>query len=130
VASVKFVVLGTPTPKARPRAFYAKATGRLRVVTPTTTRKYERKVGGCAWLALVLSKQVGTWPQKAERYVVELDIFLPDARTRDSDNVVKAIIDGATGALWADDRWTMPRVNTLEIDRENPRVEVTVHALV
>lgn len=59
-----------------------------------------------------------------------LAFFWPDARRRDDDNAIgsiKAYKDGIADALGVDD-WNlrMKEVPTFQIDRSNPRVEITL----
>lgn len=55
---------------------------------------------------------------------MELRIFWKDGRRRDADNILKIIQDSFTGILYQDDYLVFPRVMDIQIDRENPRVEV------
>lgn len=59
---------------------------------------------------------------------VSIRAFMPDARRRDLDNLLKASLDGLTHAgIWDDD--SQIKKLTIEhcgIDRDNPRLEVEV----
>lgn len=46
---------------------------------------------------------------------------LPDARTRDSDNLMKHVLDSANGVIFHDDRQVTGQGARIELDRENPR---------
>lgn len=116
-----FVIPGPPVPKARARKglfgnWY----------TPKKTRNYEQHVGMTALAARQRSKT--RWPLDG-RYQVKASIYFSDARTRDGDNVVKSLLDGANTILWNDDKQVAKRVTDDSIDRDNPRVEVTVTIL-
>jgi Holliday junction resolvase RusA-like endonuclease len=68
---------------------------------------------------------------RLEGYSLELSMFLPDARVRDTDNILTSVQDclKAAGVI-KDDRWTMmsspPRLNQPVVDKVNPRVEVVI----
>lgn len=61
-----------------------------------------------------------------------LAFFYPDARKRDDDNTegsfgIKAYRDGIADALMMDDHGLKKiAVSTFQIDRSNPRVEITL----
>ena len=59
---------------------------------------------------------------------VELTVacYFPDARRRDADNVLKAVMDGLNGVAYDDDSRVVKATVTKAIDREQPRTEVTV----
>jgi Holliday junction resolvase RusA-like endonuclease len=89
---IKFTIPGKPQPKQRARSgrggqFY----------TPTETRAYMDLVGMCGLVA-----RVAGWPMDA-RYKIRLELYYPDRRRRDGDNVMKAVKDGLNGILWEDD---------------------------
>lgn len=113
-----FTVLGPPQPKER-----ARACPNGKHVTPKKTRAYERLVGTIAGLTRPLA-----WRLDGS-YRVELRVFFPDARTRDVDNVAKSLLDGLNKVLWQDDRQVERLVVERAVDRERPRVDVTVDAL-
>jgi Holliday junction resolvase RusA-like endonuclease len=65
-------------------------------------------------------------------YSLELSMFLPDARVRDTDNILTSVQDCLKAAgIVKDDRWTMmsspPKLNQPVIDKVNPRVEVVIN---
>ena len=114
-----FTVPGVKT-KQRPRH-----AGR-RVYTPKATAAYEALV---SFHASISGVQVG----RREACEVRCRIWTPDRRKRDIDNILKIILDGlvSVGAL-DDDTITVVRKLSGEwmgVDKENPRVEVTVRVL-
>jgi Holliday junction resolvase RusA-like endonuclease len=149
---LRFVVEGKPVPAARPR-FDPRT---RRSYTDPRSREYQRTVRGEAWAAALRERVDGrllprspTWPREencgrarfrrrgapapkcncewcSRRYELELLIALPDRRTRDLDNIEKAILDGCTGALWRDDRQAFVKMKSPVISPERPRVEVLV----
>jgi Holliday junction resolvase RusA-like endonuclease len=117
-----FEIPGPPQPKERARR--NNTTGRW--YTPERTRLYERHARSCATVARMSLGR--PWPMDAA-YRVEIVIYMPDRRTRDGDNVFKAVADAGNRVLWNDDRQIKQHEVTLELDRERPRVEVRVEVL-
>lgn len=110
-----FSVPGKPQPKQRVRV-----TRRGGAFTPPATRNYER---ACAIMGM--NARPKGWPTDV-KYVVELDLYFPDRRRRDGDNVMKSVLDGLNNVLWDDDSQVVTcRFNKL-LDRENPRTDVLV----
>lgn len=65
-----------------------------------------------------------------EAVKVGLVFFMPDKRRRDPTNLLKGLLDALEGAVYADDK----QIEALSwrkgaLDRENPRVELTVSLL-
>jgi len=54
--------------------------------------------------------------------------YLPDLRTRDTDNMLKHLGDSANGILWKDDRQVTAMAGYAELDRERPRTLVVYGA--
>ena len=81
-------------------------------------------------LAKQQAKQIG-WQmaQKGEKVVVELRIFHPDHKQRDADNMFKALQDALEGVVYEDDRYALPRVMDIQVDKGNPRIEVRCYRL-
>jgi crossover junction endodeoxyribonuclease RusA len=111
-----FVVPGPPQPKQRAR----RGKGN-RWYTPRATRTYEAKV--CLFALSALGRR--RW-SRSGRYALTLRQVFGDARRRDADNVAKAIQDALNGVAWDDDSQVVRLTCTREIDRKNPRVEVTI----
>lgn len=57
---------------------------------------------------------------------VDLVFFMPDRRVRDSHNMLKLLLDVMEGIVYENDYSVMPRIQSVEYDKENPRVEVRV----
>lgn len=65
--------------------------------------------------------------QKAENgqwLYVDLVFFFPDRRRRDSHNTLKILLDALQTLIYEDDMFVMPRIQGVEYDKENPRVEM------
>jgi crossover junction endodeoxyribonuclease RusA len=67
------------------------------------------------------------WLTSEDKVVVDLWVYWPDRRTRDCDNLTKALQDALkkNGVVY-DDNVCLPRYQDYEIDKHNPRVEVCV----
>ena len=65
------------------------------------------------------------WPMDAA-YSVKIEIYLPDRRRRDTDNVSKLVLDALTGVAWNDDAQVEDEDLRKSLDRENPRLVVTI----
>lgn len=66
---------------------------------------------------------------KQKRHVwlyVDVVFFMPDRRVRDSHNMLKLFLDVMEGIVYENDYSVMPRIQSVEYDKENPRVEVYV----
>lgn len=111
-----FAVEGRPQGKGRPRFVDGRAH------TPEATRRYER---GIAQAARAAGVQAGAGP-----VAVAIDVYPPDRRRVDLDNITKAILDGlvSAGAV-SGDHWEVVRevlVRVASVDKLRPRVEVRV----
>jgi len=118
---LSFVIDGKPQGKQRARMGKG---GRW--YTPKGTRIYEASVRD--WFAYARSKAGGVNWRMTVNGVVTISVacYFPDARRRDIDNVLKAVMDGLNGAAYIDDSQVTSATVTKAIDRERPRTEVTV----
>lgn len=153
--TAEFTITGKPVPKARPRF----DTRHGRVYTPAKSVKYEKRVAGAAhngsrWERLEgghMRRRLQRWPEPdgcaraaprrpkrvkcvcpwcSFEYRIELDIYLPDRRTRDLDNIEKAVLDGMTGVLWHDDRQVYVARKDKDLSRLKPRVDVRIRQVI
>lgn len=112
---LRYTVPGTPLSKGRPR-FAAGG----RAFTDPKTRLGEARIRAIAAAALP-----DGWPL-SERYGVEIHAVYGDARRRDLDNAVKAVLDACNGAVWDDDSMVDTIHIYRHIDRERQRTEVRI----
>jgi Holliday junction resolvase RusA-like endonuclease len=112
---VVFTVPGPPVPKGRPRMTRAG-----HAYTPARTVAYEKLVRVCATGAM------GGRDPIEGRVDVAIDLFMPDRRRADIDNLAKGILDAGNGVLWRDDSQITQLVLRRDVDPENPRAIVTV----
>lgn len=102
-----------------------------RTILSAEGRKYRKAVVESLYLAKYRDGDVmATWGAP-DSFSVRIGAYVPDARRRDLDNMLKASLDALTHTgLWEDD--SQIKRLTIEhcgIDRENPRLEVTVEAM-
>lgn len=58
---------------------------------------------------------------------IDLVFYFPDRRIRDSHNCLKLLLDVMETTVYENDYFVLPRIMSVEYDKENPRVEVKVH---
>ena len=92
---VMFSIPGEPVAKGRPRVT-ARGT-----FTPKATREYEARVAGIA--RVVRTLRYVTTQLDADAWQVTIHLYRYKRTKADADNMVKAIIDGMNGVLYADD---------------------------
>jgi Holliday junction resolvase RusA-like endonuclease len=78
-----------------------------------------------AYVRLLISNTEADW--KGGLLVVNALYFKPDNRRRDTDNVRKILADAVAAGLGTDDCWFLWRDQDIRVDRERPRVELTIH---
>ena len=66
------------------------------------------------------------WKKDGEKVwnVMDLYFYFPDKRVRDSHNCLKLLTDCMEGLLFYDDYFLLPRIQDVQLDRENPRLEI------
>lgn len=103
---------GTPHPQARPRV--------------TKRGTFRPDADHQKALQLILRRQT---PAPLDgSLIVACAFYLPDLRTRDTDNLVKHCLDSANGIVWSDDRQVTGEIGYVELDRERPRTIMLVGA--
>ena len=76
--------------------------------------------------AYVAAKASGWVCPCGEKVIVELTVYWPDRRRRDTNNCHKLLCDAIEGIAFDDDRWALVRDLDFDVDRDDPRVEVAV----
>jgi Holliday junction resolvase RusA-like endonuclease len=123
MTAIVFTVPGKPVPKQRARK------GPNGWYTPTETRRYERAVGFHATRARqVHTATGGEWPM-GRRYEVEVLCVWADRRRRDIDNVLKSVLDGLNGVLFADDSQVVRAIVSRSEPERATRTVVRVRVL-
>lgn len=64
-------------------------------------------------------------PTFEKQLFIAYQVFLPDKR-RDGSNCEKVLKDSLKGILYDDDKWVNLLAVKVEIDKDNPRIELTV----
>jgi Holliday junction resolvase RusA-like endonuclease len=69
------------------------------------------------------------WKIKADStwFYVDMVFYFPDQIVRDSHNMLKLLFDVLQGAVFMNDYYAMPRILSVELDAENPRVDIYIH---
>lgn len=57
---------------------------------------------------------------------IDMVFYFPDRRIRDSHNCLKILLDALEGLVYENDMNVLPRIQSVEYDKENPRVELVV----
>jgi len=110
---MKFVLLGEPVPKGRPRL--NKTTGTI--YTPADTRVYEDSI---AMMAMTQREKYGT-------QAVQVSVaFFTAKKKLDGDNCLKSVLDGLMKGGVFDDDSQVVQGNYIKIKSANPRIEVVV----
>ena len=79
--------------------------------------------------AAVAARQHGwTLVPVGEQVIVRLWYYWPDRRRRDAQNN-KILFDALEGVIYEDDRDVLPQVLGAEVDRDHPRVEISVEGV-
>lgn len=121
--AISFTVSGNPIPKARPRR------GRNGIwYTPQKTRDYERTVYMTAIRVVPWETREAMLAHKGALRV-NLRFFRDTYRACDLDNLAKVVSDGLNGILWRDDRQIKKLKASMEVDAQNPRVEIEIEAM-
>lgn len=68
------------------------------------------------------------WKQKVsdKPFEILVDLFFDSKRRVDYDNFGKLMNDSLTGIVWEDDSQVWKATITKHIEKENPRIEITV----
>lgn len=59
-------------------------------------------------------------------FYVDLVFYMPDRRIRDSHNMLKLLLDVMQDTIFHNDYYAMPRIQSVEYDPLNPRVECAI----
>lgn len=91
-----------------------------RMILSKDGRDYQ-KSAGLSWLR-------AGHPKLRGRFSLLIIAFMPDRRTRDLDNICKAVLDGLTHANAIDDDSQIDDLRVLrgKVDPGNPRVEIAL----
>lgn len=106
---------------------------------PTVNKSYGRRADGRVYktagvepyqvgaaLIVRLARPKGWMPARRVRMTYRM--WFPTVR-RDASNAIKALEDAIASALGCDDSLFLPCVESKEVDKVNPRIEVTIENL-
>lgn len=81
-----------------------------------------------ALINLAIDEQNWYQHEKDVWLYVDLVFYMPDRRVRDSHNMLKLLLDVMQGIVYENDYYAMPRIQSVEYDKHNPRVEILISA--
>ena len=98
--------------------------GHARIVLTEEARAWRDEA---QWTMKIWRRAAG-WsvPERGCKVIAAINIWWPDLRTHDPGNLIKELADAIKGILIVDDHWLLPRIMDFGLDRQHPRVEVTL----
>ena len=79
-----------------------------------------------ALINVAIEEQNWVKQKKYTWFYIDLVFFFPDKRIRDSHNMLKLLLDVMQGAIYENDYFVMPRIQSVEYDKDNPRIEICI----
>lgn len=89
------------------------------------TKEGKEWMKSAQWYAMVEAKKHGWQPMTRHTYA-DMYFYMPDKRQRDSHNYLKVLLDALEGPIVENDKWLLPRIQDVVVDRDEPRIEVIV----
>lgn len=71
-------------------------------------------------------KQSWRRPKKETWLYIDMIFYMPDRRVRDSHNLLKLPLDAMQSIIYINDYYVLPRIQSVEYDKHNPRVEIMI----
>lgn len=94
---------------------------RMRVLTSKAKAfKEEAEWRTKAWM----QKTGWIMPNSGKKVIVRIWVFWKSNQRRDTDNIMKLLLDSMKEIAFWDDRMVLPRVMDFAVDKGNPRIEV------
>lgn len=120
----KSLKLSLPVPPSVNAIYYNTRGGGRRL-----TSKAEHYIRDSRALTNVAIEEQGwTLSEKGIWLYVDMVFYFPDRRRRDSHNTLKILLDALEGLIYKDDMYVLPRIQSVEYDKDNPRVEINISA--
>lgn len=116
----RVVIPGVPMSKQRPR--FVRKTGA--VFTPKETRDREHQIGQYVW-----AKGWRRPPDPESAFGIRAVFYVADQQRKDTDNMLKLVLDGLNGVVWKDDCQVFEVMGWKREDATNPRTELVVYTL-
>ena len=66
-------------------------------------------------------------PAESQKVVVEIMTYWKDNRRHDVHNGCKITMDAIEKFVYDDDKWVLPRYIDFEVDKGNPRIELSIY---
>lgn len=88
-------------------------------------RTYQRKA--IALINQYIDEQNWVMPQRETWLYIDMVFYMPDKIVRDSHNMLKLLLDVMQGTVYENDYFVLPRIQSVEYDKHNPRVELCVN---
>jgi crossover junction endodeoxyribonuclease RusA len=79
-----------------------------------------------ALLNLAVDEQHWKLPNRSVWLYVDCVFYFQDRRIRDSHNCLKLLLDVMQGIVYQNDYFVLPRIQSVEYDKDNPRVELRI----
>ncbi len=117
---IKFSVPGHPIGKQRPRVFTHRQSGKVMAMTPKKTAAYEDNIS----YGYISMSRGYRFPDKTK---IRLDVvaYFKNDRRSDANNVYRLVADALEKIAYENDKYVVGSCDYF-IDKENPRLEVTV----
>lgn len=80
-----------------------------------------------ALINLAVQEQEWTKPNRSVWLYVDMVFYFPDRRIRDASNCLKLLLDVMQSIVYVNDYNALPRIQSVEYDQGNPRVEVRIY---
>lgn len=113
-----------PIPPSKNHAFIYRG---FKKIPKKATRDYKEKVRNT--IADTLESKGWEMDKEDVWYYLDLYFYMPDRRRRDSHNSLEVLMDSLEECLFQDDYFVMPRIMKVELDRDNPRLELKLHPI-
>jgi crossover junction endodeoxyribonuclease RusA len=79
-----------------------------------------------ALINLAVEEQRWTKQEKGVWLYVDMVYYFPDRRIRDASNCLKILLDVMEGIVYENDMNVLPRIQSVEYDKDDPRVELRI----
>ena len=65
------------------------------------------------------------WEMKSQKIILEIYLYYPNLKTRDSHNMLKILLDVLErGGIYSNDKYALPRIMDFTLDKSHPRIEI------
>ena len=117
------ISLCIPIPPSKNHAYFYRSGRKLQ---KNKTKKYIEQIR--KYVEEEIAKQKWKKDKHCVWYYIDMYFYFPDKRQRDSHNSIEVLMDTLETVLFPNDYYIMPRIQLVELDRENPRLELIMSA--